>query len=64
MPEELSSKAYLITETRVERKTSIESLLNFVRIQRMTAHVNIQVIDGGISEVVVTEKKRVEKDLG
>lgn len=58
----LQSKAYLITESRVDSKTSIASLLNFIRVQRMTAHVNIQVIEGGVSEVIITEKKKVSEN--
>ena len=54
-------KAYMLTESRVDRKISIESLLNLLRVQKMTAHVNIQVIQGGIHEVIVTEKKKVEE---
>jgi hypothetical protein len=58
----LASKAYLITETRVDRKMSIQSLLNFIHVQRQTAHVTIQVVDGGISEILVTEKKKVDSN--
>lgn len=55
----LQSKAYIITESRVDNKTSIESLLTFLRVQRMTAHVNIQVVSGGVHQVIVTEKRKV-----
>jgi hypothetical protein len=57
-----TAKSYMLTETRVDRKLSIESLLNMLRQQRMTAHVNIQVIEGGIQEVIVTEKRKVDKN--
>jgi hypothetical protein len=60
MDNALASKAYLITETRVDSKTSIQSLMNVFRAQRQTAHVTIQVIEGGVSEIVVTEKTKVE----
>jgi phage-related baseplate assembly protein len=56
----LQVKAYTVSETRMGNKISIESLLNMLRTQGMTAHVNIQVIQGGVREVIVTEKKEVK----
>jgi hypothetical protein len=58
-----TAKSYMLTETRVDRKLSIESLLNMLRQQKMTAHVNIQVISGGVHEIIVTEKKRVDDEI-
>jgi CRISPR/Cas system CMR-associated protein Cmr3 (group 5 of RAMP superfamily) len=54
------TKAYLMTETRVSSEMSVESLLAYFKIQKMTAHVTIQVNQGGIREVIVTEKKEVD----
>jgi CRISPR/Cas system CMR-associated protein Cmr3 (group 5 of RAMP superfamily) len=54
------TKAYLISESRVSKEISITSLLNYLKIQKMTAHVTIQVNQGGVREVIVTEKKEVE----
>ena len=53
-------KAYFLTESTVSTETSIDSLLRFMHVQRMTAHVSIQLIQGGIRAVTVTEKKEVE----
>jgi CRISPR/Cas system CMR-associated protein Cmr3 (group 5 of RAMP superfamily) len=54
------TKAYLMTETRVSSEMSVESLLAYFKIQKMTAHVSILVNQGGIREVIVTEKKEVD----
>jgi hypothetical protein len=56
------TKAYLMTESRVDTKISIQSLLNILRLQKTTAHINIQLIQGGVREVIVTEKKEVENE--
>ena len=56
----LKRKAYVLSETTVSTTTSIDSLLRFMHIEKMTAHVNIQLIQGGVRAVIVTEKKEVE----
>jgi hypothetical protein len=54
------TKAYLMKETRVSSEMSVETLLAYFKIQKMTAHVTIQVNEGGVREVIVTEKREVE----
>jgi hypothetical protein len=62
MDNALASKAYLITETRVDSKTSIQSLMNVFRAQRQTVHVTVQVNQGSVCEILVTEKKKVTEN--
>lgn len=53
-----TNKDYLVTESKLHKGISIDSLLALLHLRKSNAHVNIVVNNGGVAGVTVTERTK------